>query len=188
MRRVSVLLSVLVVALLGLVGAFAATGGVIAQEGTPPAEEFAPPEGVRFEPLAFGRAETLPSAPAELALVRFGLDPGAGFPIEAGDPSIALAYVESGTFTFRMEGPIQVIRGAAMAEMTAAFATPGAEPAEPEPEEIPAGTEFTLGPGDSALFPPNVAGEVRNDGQERAVALITFVGPEPTDTEATPAA
>ncbi len=137
-----------------------------------------------FAPLAFGTAEELP-APADLILIRFTIDPGAGFPIEEDDPSVALVYVESGAFTVRTEAPIRVTRAATIA----AFATPGAveEGAEPQLEEIAAGTEFTLEAGDSAVFPPNVPGEVRNDGAEPAVGLVTIIAP-PEEAEGTPAA
>ncbi len=179
MRRVTILVSVLVVMLLG--GLSVATA---AQEGTPPAEEFAP-EGVTFEPLAFGTTEELPAAPADLLLARFALDPGASFPIDENDPSVVLVYVESGEFTFRVEAPIQVTRAATIE----AFATPGAveEGVLPETEEVAAGTEFTLAAGDSFVYPPNVAGEIRNDGTERAVGLGAFVAP-PEEVGATPEA
>ena len=54
---------------------------------------------------------------------------------------------------------------------------PRAEPERPvpAPEEIAAGTEFTMTAGDSAFFPANIAGEVRNDGQEPAVVLIAII-------------
>ena len=155
-----------------------------AQDATPAAEEFAP-EGVAFEPLGFGTAEELPSAPADLVLIRFTIDPDAGFPIEADDPSVALAYVESGALTARVEAPIRVTRAATIA----AFATPGAveEGSLPEPEEVAAGTEFTLEAGDSVVFPPNVEGEIRNDGTEPAVALVAIVAP-PEEGAGTPGA
>ena len=40
---------------------------------------------------------------------------------------------------------------------------------------MPAGTEFTLGPGDSALFLPERTGESRNAGAERAVGIGAFL-------------
>ena len=145
-----------------------------AQEATPPAEEAFAPEGVGFFPLGFGTAEELPAAPADLVLVRFTLDPGAGFPTEADDPSVALVYVEAGSLTAEVGAPVRVTRAAVIA----AFATPGAEPeGAPMPEEVAAGTAFTLAAGDSAVFPPNVAGELRNDGQERVVGLAAIVAP-----------
>ena len=45
------------------------------------------------------------------------------------------------------------------------------------PEEVAAGTEFTLGPGESFVWPANVAGELRNDGPEPAVNLVAFLAP-----------
>ncbi len=180
MRRLPVLGLLVVAVLLGAL-ALAGLRPAVAQDATPPPGEgeFAP-EGVTFEPLGFGTAEELPAAPADLALFRVGLDPGATFPVEEDDPSAALVYVEAGAFTFRVEGPIRVTRAATLA----AFATPGAveEGAVPAPEEIPAGTEFTLEAGDSAVFPPNVPGEARNDGAERAVALVAIVAPPEAGT------
>jgi hypothetical protein len=67
-----------------------------------------------------------------------------------------------GTLTFRIEAPISVVRGAQ-----------AGTPAPAEAEDMPVGTEFTMSEGDSALFPPNAAGEVRNDGEEDAVAWVT---------------
>ena len=90
MRRFAVLVPALAVALLGLLGAGRVGTGAVAQDATPPAEEFELPEGVTFEPLAFGLAEELPPAPAGVGLARIGFEPGAGFPIEPGDPSLAL--------------------------------------------------------------------------------------------------
>ena len=184
MRRFSVLIAVVAFVLGGLLVA-GRTADTVAQEGTPPADEFEPPEGVTFAPLAFGTAEELPAAPADLVLLRFTIDPGAGFPIEADDPSVGFVYVEAGALTFRVEAPIRVTRAATIA----AFATPGAieAGAVPGPEEVAAGTEFTLEAGDSVVIPANVGGELRNDGQEQAEGLVVLVGP-PEGGEATPVA
>jgi quercetin dioxygenase-like cupin family protein len=185
MRWLSLLVSLLVVLIIGLVAGAPLGVGALAQEGTPPAgEEFEAPEGVGFVPLGFGTAQELPAAPADLVLARFTLDPGAGFDIGEDDPSVVLVYVESGAFTFRVEAPMRITRAASIA----VFATPGAdEGALPEAEEVAAGTEFTLEAGDSAVFPPNVPGEVRNDGTEPAVALLTLVGPPEAGAAGTPA-
>jgi len=180
MRRITVLVSVLAVMLLGGLSVATAT-----QEGTPPAEEEFELEGVAFEPLGFGTTEELPAVPADLVLIRFTIDPDAGFPIEADDPTVALISVESGALTLQIEAPLQVVRAATIA----AFATPEAveEGAIPEPEEVAAGTEVTLEAGDSVVIPPNVAGEIRNDGDEPAVGLVALVTP-PEEEGATPAA
>ncbi len=37
------------------------------------------PEGLAFEALGYGVAESLPEVPADLALLRFELEPGASF-------------------------------------------------------------------------------------------------------------
>lgn len=184
MRRVPVLVSVLAVVLLGGFAVGRLSVATAAQEGTPPAEEFAP-EGVAFEPLGFGTAEELPTAPADLVLLRVTFDPEAGFPIEEDDPTVALVYVESGALTIQVEAPLQVTRAATIE----AFATPGAveEGGIPEPEEVEAGTEVTLEAGDSVVIPPNVGGEVRNDGEEPAVVLAALVAPL-EEGGATPAA
>jgi hypothetical protein len=71
----------------------------------------------------------------------------------ADDASVGLNLVESGELTLRLEAAVTVTR------------TTG-------PEEVAAGTEFTLGPGESFIWPPNVAGELRNDGPEPAVQLL----------------
>ncbi len=157
MRRVMVLVSLLAVVLLGGFAVGRLSVATAAQEGTPPADEFEIPEGVAFEPLAFGTAEELPAAPADLVLIRYTIDPEAGFPIEADDPGVALVYVESGALTIQIEAPIQVTRAAS------------------DPEEVAAGTAVTLEAGDSVVLSPNVAGEIRNDGDEPAVYLAAFV-------------
>jgi len=174
MRR----LSLLVVLMLMLVGAVAVNGvsRTSAQdEGTPTDGSFTE-EGVSFEPLAFGETESV-----GLGLVRITLDPGAGFPSEADDPSLALVYMEAGTLTITLEGPITVTRAGAFDVF---LASPEAEDAEPPTEEIPAGQEFQLMAGDSALFPANTAGDIRNDGTEPAVGLVAFYEPLQMDGEA----
>jgi len=173
MRRTSIPVSVLAAVLLLGALAFAGLRPAVAQDATPAAEDFAP-EGVTFVPLSFGSADQLPATPADFFLARAGFEPGAGFPIEADDPSVTLVSMESGVLTFRVEAPISVTRAATIA----AFATPGVdENTVPGPEAIAAGTEFTMTTGDSAIFPANVPGEVRNDGAETAVALLAIIEP-----------
>ncbi len=163
MRRVTILVSVLVVMLLG--GLSVATA---AQEGTPPADG-GELEGVTFEPLGFGTPEEVPAVPADFALTRIVIDPGAGF--ARPEVVMALLYVESGALTLQMDAPLQVTRAATIEALT----TGAAE--VPEPEEVEAGTEVTLEAGDSVVIPPNVAGEIRNDGDEPVVYLAAFVAP-----------
>ena len=182
-RRTPALLAVAAVVLLGAL-ALAGLRPAVAQDATPPAGEADAAAGVAFRPLGFGTAEELPPAPADIVLARVTIDPGAGFPIAADDPSVGLAYVESGVLTLRIEAPIRVLRAATVA----AFATPAAaeEGALPEPEAVAAGTEVRLAAGDSAVIPPNVAGEARNVGEEPVVALAALVAPP--EAAATPGA
>ncbi|MGH2618829.1 MAG: hypothetical protein ACRDJC_26675, partial [Thermomicrobiales bacterium] len=126
---------------------------------------------VSAEPLGFGRAETLPSPPASMALVRFTFAPGSRFVFDPNDPAVALVYVESGALTLHVGAPLSVTRAAMMA-------TPETAPFE----AVAAGTEITLGPGDSAVFPPFAAGELRNDGTGLAVALVANIVPEAVGT------
>ncbi len=153
MRRFSIFLPLLVVILVSLVVVGRGSQTTLAQEGTPAADEFAPPEGISFMPLGFGTTEQLPTTPADFILARFSLDPGAIFPIDASDPSVTFVVIESGTVTFQVEAPITITRAATIA----AFAPPGVdESAVPAPEEIAAGTEFTMEAGDSAFFPASI--------------------------------
>ncbi len=180
MRRLTLLLSFVAVALVSLVavGLFP----VVAQEGTPPADDYEQPEGVMFEGLAFGLAEALPAGPTGLGLFRTTLEPGARIDVEA-HPSYFLVSVQSGAVTYRVQTPVLVTR--------AVTGTPGAQTLGPDApaEEISPGTEFTLEAGDAALVPPSTGApdEGRNDGQEPAVLLVVSVGPAEAEGEATPA-
>jgi quercetin dioxygenase-like cupin family protein len=183
MRRFSLFASVLVVLLVGLVIAGRGSLLTLAQEGTPAAGEEAP-EGITFTPLGFGTADTLPATPAEFSIARFTLDPGASFPIDPSDASVTLATIESGALTVQVDVAIQVTRAATIA----AFSTPGAdENTVPMPEAMAADTEFTMNIGDSAFYPANITGVVRNDGQEQAVVLIASIDPEGGGATGTPA-
>ena len=179
MRRFSVLVPLFAILLAGLVVAAGRLPAVAQQQdadnaGTPAAEDFIP-EGVTFEALGFGSAEALQEAPGEVALFRIGVEPGAFFPIDPGDPALALVYLENGTVTINVDAPIMVLRAAGEG-------TPFPE----EQEEMPAGTEFTLQAGDSAIFPPRVGGEARNEGSEQVSLLVASVGPGLDAGAATP--
>jgi hypothetical protein len=172
-------LAAIAIALLSLGASVGATPRPVAQEGTPPVgEEF--PAGLSFEPLAFGVAEELPTVPAGLSLFRVTLAPGTGLPIEADDPSVGLVYIEAGSLTAQVGASIGVLRGTTATAM-------GGGGAEPETEEVAAGTEFILEAGDSTVFPPNVAGDIRNDGAVQAVALAALIEPLHGEDADTPA-
>jgi len=183
MRRITVLLSLVIVMLLGG-GALHTQPRAIAQEATPAGEEWMP-EGITFEPVTFATGADFTGL-TDLAVIRLGLEPGAGFPIEEDDPSVGILLVESGAFTIQVEGSMTVTRGAGMSEAMAAAEETGDISALMEP--ITAGEAVTLEAGDAAYIPGNVTGEIRNDGQERAVALgFLIVPPEEMTGEATPA-
>ena len=136
-----------------------------AQDATPPSgQQAGAPEGVTFVTLASGSIEVLTPGTANLVLGRIKLDPGATLPFDPNDPSVDLVYMTGGTLTFRIDAPMTVARGVSVGT-----------PVPTEPEEIAANTEFTMSDGDSALFPPNAGGEVRNDGDEEATAWVTNV-------------
>ena len=184
MRQFAVLLSFVVVVVLGA-ATLGAQPRAIAQEATPAGEEMMP-EGITFEPVTFALGVELAS-PSDLFVARIGLDPGAGFPIEESDPSTGVLLVESGAFTVQVEGPVTVTRGAELGEAMAAAEETGDFSALTE--SVAEGEAVTLETGDAAYIPGNVAGEIRNDGQERAVGLAFLVTPpEGMMGEATPAA
>ena len=182
MRRFSVLLSIVVVLLGGLT--LHAQPVTVAQEATPAAEamDF---EGITFEPVSFAFGVDVAS-PSDLAVVRIGFDPGAALPGEENDPTVGIVLVESGTLTVQADGPVTVTRGASMgaamatAEASGDFST--------LVESVAAGEAVTLEAGDAAYLPANLTGEIRNDGQERAVGLaFLVVPPAGMMGEATPA-
>ena len=182
MRQFRVILSIVVVVLLGTL-ALRAQPVVVAQEGTPSADMAM--EGTTFEPVSFAFGVELAS-PSDLVVARIGLDPGAGFPVEESDPSVGILLVESGTFTVQVEGPVSVTRGAGLGEAIAVAESTGDFSAAAE--AIAEGEAVTLEAGDAAYIPGNINGEIRNDGQERAVGLGFLVVPSGgMMTEATPA-
>ena len=183
MRRVVAFLSVFAVVLLGMAGVGASTR-TVAQEATPAAGDMGM-EGITFEPLGFAEGIELPS-PADLLVVRFGLEPGAEFAFEASDPTGAMVVVQSGEFTIRVvEVDWSISRGAALQE---AMASPEAAGDRSGMVEVVAmGAEGTLAAGDVAWVPGSVTGGVRNAGTERAEALLFLAAPAAAMSEATPA-
>jgi hypothetical protein len=147
-------------------------GGTVAQEGTPPAGLGV--EGAVFEPLAFGDVAELPQAPASFQLVRVRIAPGGHISVPAEDPGLVLIWVESGTLTGTNTTPVRVLRAARLA-------TPESQPFE----DVAAGAEFSLEPGDSFVGLPHSGGEYRNDGNDELVLWISGISPE---AAATPAA
>ena len=183
MRRFRVFLSVVVVMLLGIM-ALGVQPLALAQEATPAAEEM-DFEGITFEPVSFAFGADVAS-PADLIVVRIGFDPGAALPGEENDPTVAIVLVESGTLTLQADGPVTVTRGASLGEAMATAEATG--DFSTLMEATAAGEAVMLEAGDAAYLPANMTGEIRNDGQERAVGLaFLVVPPEGMMGEATPA-
>ena len=176
-----VLLSVAVVALLGSVASWRQPVA-IGQEATPARVTIG---GVTFEPVTFATGIALPS-PGDLFGVRASLDPGGVVPIEATDPALGILLVESGTLTVQVEGPMTVTRGTGLGEAMATAQATG--DFGTLMESVEAGQAVTLAAGDAAYIPAHVAGEIRNEGQERAERLAFLVLPPDAMTgKSTPA-
>ena len=77
--------------------------------------------------------------------------------------SVSLVYVEAGTLILRLDAPLTVMRAGETD-------VPG--------EPIAADAEVTLGPGDYTVFPPQVGGEARNEGQNPAQVAVAELVPE----------
>ena len=150
-------------------GTCVSTNQVPAIPTTEPGSSAGPPpdsgtSGVSFVTLASGSIEVLSPGTANLVLGHIRLAPGATLPFDPTDPSVDLVYTASGALAFRVEAPMTVARRV----------EPGM-PVPSEPEAVAANTEFTTVDGDSALFPPNATGEVRNDGDAEATAWVVNV-------------
>lgn len=177
MRRFIVSLSVIVVVLVGSVVAWGADTRAQEPFATPGPGEFELVPGQIGHELASGLLAEPPAAPVYLALLRFTSEPGSVVTTPTEDPTAALILVESGEVTVRLQEPVVITR------------TTGSEEAAAE-------TDFTLGPGESFVWPPHVASELRIDGQEPAVTLVAFLAPaegaaatpEAGEMAATPAA
>jgi quercetin dioxygenase-like cupin family protein len=173
MRSVSVLALLVALALVPLL-VLGAVPAAVGQEATPPAGDDGTPAAVRTRPLAAGAIEILEPGTANILLGRLIIAPGASLPFDPADPSASLIYVQSGELTFTADAPVAVARSGQRG-------TP--EAGQPEPQA--AGAEFTLTQDDAVLLPPNVTGEVRNDGAEYATALVVSLA-HVTAAEGTP--
>lgn len=162
MHKVHVLLAVLLSLAVGAAVVTAHEG----HDATPPADEgydtVEVGEGVSLEFLGLGQTETLPPGPASIQLFRIIIEPGSSIALPEY-PSTALASIESGTVTLRIDTPITVLR------------VPEDAAPHDDLDQVPANEEVTLEEGDSALFPPNVTGEVRNDGEEATSILVANI-------------
>lgn len=170
-RRAAITGALMTLVLVGLIGSGRGSQ-TLAQEGTPEAGMAI--EGATFEPLAAGSAPVLPPAPASFQLVRVRIEPGGHISVPTTDPGIVLIWVESGTMTATSTDAVSVMRAALLA-------TPETQPFE----DIAAGAEFTVGPGDSFVGHPDAGGDFRNDGADEVILLIAGLQPEATAPPAT---
>jgi hypothetical protein len=154
-RRFGLVLSLIALVLAGLV-ALGATAGTRAQDATPLAG------GLPFEIAPGVTTDLLPTSQDSPSLYRIRFAPGVTYEVEP-TPAIDLVYGEAGTLTLRLDAPVTVVRA-------------GETDAPGEP--IAADTEFTLNAGDYSVFPPNVSGEARNDGQDPAQVAVAELIPE----------
>ena len=167
MNRIIRLLSIVL-----LLGTMILSSGVLAgaQDATPTVEE----EDAVYEYIGSGVTDTLPPGPAELLLFRIVMAPGTALPFSPDDPSVVLVVVEAGVVTFQVEAPVTVRRA-------------GEFDAQQE-EAIPTGEAFVLETGDSAILPPNLEGEVRNEGSEPGTIMVSNIALVEDSGPATPEA
>lgn len=183
-NRMGRVLSIVAIMMLGLAASSWSSTATRAQEASPAAGDTTEEMG-SFDPVGFAQGVALPD-PADIFVVRLGLGPGESFPLEASDPSAGMLVVESGAFTFKADAPLTVTRGAGLLEALMAAEESG--DMSSVNEMVAAGQEVTVEAGDTVFVPGSIEGEVRNDGQERAVGLVFLVGPpEAMMAEGTPA-
>ena len=152
MRRVSVLVSLVVVVLAGALASGRVAPGTVAQEATPAAGE------VAAELLGHGLPSAAPGF--DLSLYRVTLGPGAAVPPHT-HPGASVVYVETGTFAFTpLEGEVRLVRAGA-----------GATP-EAEGEPLAHGAEVVLEAGDALFFPGEHGDSGRNAGDGPVVLLL----------------
>ena len=147
---------------------------VAAQEadGTPPPTsapaggslEIAP--GVVAEALAFLPGVEVP------AVYRLRLDAGSTYDF-TGDPSIAMAVVESGAITLTADAPLTVQRGSATGSAGEHFA---------------ASEAVDLAVGDHLIVPALASGQLRNGGSEPAAIVVASLPGPAAAAEASAAA
>ncbi len=160
-RRVSRLLILIALA----IGMIVANVHVLAQDAAPDTEATAPGDGVRFTPVGGADGVTVPN-PAMLLAVRVQIEPGAAAPLVAGNAASGLFMVEAGAFTAQIDAPWSLTRSAS---------------AGGQLEALAAGDVVELKAGDVAYVPPDVSGELRNDGDLPAIGVMFLVAPATVD-------
>jgi quercetin dioxygenase-like cupin family protein len=134
---------------------------VAAQEATPP-DSFELQPGVVADNMIFREGQEAP--------VQYDLhfEAGVVYAIEPS-PSLELGYMVEGSLSFTLDADVIVGTSGAL---------------DSAGETVPAGTEFTLSPGDYVVLRPGVTGELRNEGTDTATLSVAGIVTE----SATPAA
>lgn len=119
------------------------------------------PEGVSLDVFANGIAAEVPQEADQILLLELAMKAGSTLPLASAAQTVSLVAVREGELTGKLDTPIEIGR---------ADAEPG------ETEEATAGTEFSLGVGDSVLIPEGAAGEITT-GEDSASALMLVAAP-----------
>jgi hypothetical protein len=99
---------------------------------------------------------------------------------------VGILITESGTLTVQVEGLVSVTRGAGLGDAIAAAESTGDLSAAAE--AFAAGEVVVFEAGNATYIPGSINGEIRNEGDQRAVGVAFLVAPaEGMMTEATPA-
>ena len=114
------------------------------------------------EPVLRQRIESLPAAPAFIALARFSYAVGAFFPTSAGAGPVTIRIL-GGQLTFHVDKEVTLTSGG---------------PGNP-PTKLPAGSDFTVAPGDQLLIPGDVPHTARSDGPGEAATMGVAIFREP---------
>lgn len=152
MRRLSILVSVVVVLFAGSLASGRITPGIVAQEATPAAGALAP------ELLGHGLPTAAPGFDLSLYRVTFGA--GAAVPPHT-HPGASIVYIDSGTMAFTS------VQGEAWLIRAGTAATP-----EAMGEQLAHDTEVMLTAGDTLFFPDEHGDIARNAGDEPLVLLL----------------
>ena len=134
----------------------------------------------RLLAATFAAAE-LPAGDKEIVFYRLTLSPGAHLPVLAGPlagcwgrlakAGAGAELIQSGAYTLRLDAPIRLQRDGASDEM----------------EDVPAGTEVTLEPGDTAIYPDYTAsGTISNGGTEPVVVVGVAINSNQWSGDPTP--
>jgi hypothetical protein len=117
----------------------------------------ADPAGVVQQLLGMGMTTAMPATKGALSLDRITIGANAALPI---DGELTLIAIESGTATLRCDDPVNIFRAAG------------------PPQQVAAGTDVTIGAGDSVLLSKGACGALRNAEPQQARMFSLVLVPE----------